>query len=138
MSELRPVRCDLCRSSGWLFSGQLQTLAERDDLERQLVEVIVMANKSIRAELLLHAEGLRCLANRARTLAGSISSSSDDRNLLRHARRLDDIANRLDVEVSPEVSDRDHPGVPSAAIAIAATTPTPESGGPRRGNSRRQ
>ena len=48
MSELRPVRCDLCRSSGWLFSGQLQTLAERDDLERQLVEVIVMANKSIR------------------------------------------------------------------------------------------
>lgn len=82
-SDPGPSRhCATCTSSGWIFAGK---------------PVIGSAGKSVRAELMFHAEGLRGLAGRTRALAQTVSDE-DQKRLLRQAFELDQYARRLEIE----------------------------------------
>ena len=74
--------CATCGGAGWIFAGK---------------PVIGRAGKSVRAELLFHAEGLRGLARRTRALAQTVADE-DHKRLLREAFELDAYARRLETE----------------------------------------
>ena len=73
--------CARCGSAGWVFAGK------------------PTAGKSVRTELLFHAEGLRGLARRTRALALTVSDEGHKR-LLRQAFELDAYARRLETEAA--------------------------------------
>jgi len=73
--------CAKCGSSGWIFAGKST------------------ASKSVRTELLFHAEGLRGLARRTRALALTVSDEGHKR-LLHQAFELDAYARRLETEAA--------------------------------------
>lgn len=73
--------CAGCGSSGWIFARKS------------------IASKSVRTELLFHAEGLRGLARRSRALALTVSDEGHKR-LLHRAFELDEYARRLETEAA--------------------------------------
>ena len=89
--ELEPhpwSRCGACNGSGWMFRGKLPSP----------VVGVTAVGTSVRPELLLHVEGLRGLAGRARVLACTVADEADHRRLLSHAVELDEYALRLEAE----------------------------------------
>lgn len=83
--ESRPAPssdCATCGGAGWIFAGK---------------PVVGRASKSVRAELLFHAEGLRGLARRTRALAQTVADE-DHKRLLQEAFELDAYARRLETE----------------------------------------